>query len=101
MWEYINNCEGALMARFYVEKAADEVGEHLVHREGCACLPGPFQRVAVGNFHSTREAMVAARDQYAELIACASCSPELQFLETNMAFAMAELAVAASYPKAS
>lgn len=89
------------MARFYVEKRPDETGEHLVHREGCRKLPGPFQRISVGRFHSTREAMVAAREQYVELSACAVCSPELQFLESNLEFALAELAVAARFPKAS
>ena len=64
------------MARYYVNKNAQANGDHEVHREGCAWLPKPENRIYLGEYLSCHGAVVNARSYYSQVDGCAYCSPD-------------------------
>ena len=61
---------------FYVNKNAQVTGEHEVHRFTCSWLPDPENRIYLGDFATSQEAVWAARRYYNCVDGCAFCCPE-------------------------
>lgn len=64
------------MHRYYVNKNAQDNGDHEVHQQGCDFLPQPENRIYLGTFSSCHEAVVAARQHYSQVNGCYFCSRE-------------------------
>ena len=64
------------MNNFYVNKIADEHNNHEVHCEDCIFLPIPRNRIKVGRFNTSREAVVVAQRKYIRTDGCWFCCPE-------------------------
>ena len=63
--------------RFYVNKNAQPNGDHEVHRATCAWLPAVENRLYLGEFSSSYEALIAAKRFYNRVDGCAFCCPEI------------------------
>lgn len=63
--------------RFYVNKNAQSNGDHEVHRADCSRLPDAENRLYLGEFSSSYEALVAAKRIYDKADGCAYCCPEI------------------------
>lgn len=61
---------------FYVNSNAQPNGDHEVHRSGCSWLPSAENRVYLGCFSTSREAVNAAREYYRQVDGCCFCCPE-------------------------
>jgi hypothetical protein len=59
--------------RYYVNRVADDNGDHEVHVQTCHKLP--FNRIDLGDHSSCRPAVQAARSYYSTADGCALCSP--------------------------
>lgn len=64
------------MARYYVNKNAQNNGDHEVHKDGCSYMPLPANRQHLGDYSSCRPAVVEARRYFPQSNGCAFCSPE-------------------------
>ena len=64
------------MARYYVNKNAQDNGDHEVHTTGCSFMPEPENRNYLGDFSSCGPAVAAAKKQYAKADGCFFCSPD-------------------------
>jgi len=62
--------------RYYVNKKAQEGGEHEVHREGCSYLPLVENRLDLGDFATCHPAVAEARKHYTNVDGCYYCSIE-------------------------
>lgn len=60
---------------YYVNKNAQEKGEHEVHKEECKKLPLPKNRQYLGYFSSCKDAVKKAKDYYSNVDGCKLCSP--------------------------
>lgn len=60
--------------RYYVNKNAQDNGDHEVHTSSCSWMPLEHNRVYLGNFDSCRDAVRAAKKIYPQSNGCAYCS---------------------------
>ncbi|MEX0288900.1 MAG: hypothetical protein AB3N14_07290 [Flavobacteriaceae bacterium] len=65
------------MANYYVSKYPQSDGEHEVHSEHCVLLPEKKERVYLGGFTSSKQAVKKARVYYARAKACEYCSAKV------------------------
>ena len=64
------------MNNFYVNKIADEHNNHEVHCEDCIFLPIPRNRIKIGRFNTSREAVIVAQGKYIRTDGCWFCCPK-------------------------
>lgn len=64
------------MARYYVNKNAQNNGDHEVHKEGCSYLPEPQNRTFLGEFDNCRDAVRESKKHYKQTNGCFYCSLE-------------------------
>ena len=62
------------MSRYYVNKNAQDNGDHEVHKDGCAWLPKIENRIYLGNFSNCKDAVREARKYYSQVNGCYYCS---------------------------
>lgn len=63
------------MAEFYVEKNAQERGEHLLHFSTCGALPAAAELKYLGSIASFGGAKKEALGFFSNITACAGCAP--------------------------
>ncbi len=61
------------MALFYVEKGANEAGEHLVHSSTCTSLPAEEAMHYMGSY--AQAPVKEAMDRYVKVTTCPKCLP--------------------------
>ena len=61
------------MATYYVNRHAQNNGDHEVHKEGCRFLPDPANRVRLGGFMTCQGAVAAAAKHYRQVDGCYYC----------------------------
>lgn len=61
------------MAEFYVEKKANEAGEHLVHSKTCSSLPAEKDMHYMGSY--AQAPVKEAMDRYVKVSTCPNCLP--------------------------
>ena len=64
------------MAKYCVNKNAQENGDHEVHNYNCSWLPDPKNRKYLGDFPSCHGAVKEAKKKYPTADGCKHCSPE-------------------------
>jgi len=64
------------MDSYYVNKNAQDNGDHEVHKESCKKLPEVENRIYLGDFPSCHGAVKEAKKYYARADGCAICSPD-------------------------
>lgn len=64
------------MASYYVNRNAQNNGDHEVHKSGCNWMPDAANRQYLGDFTTCREAVRAARSHYSQVNGCYYCSLE-------------------------
>ena len=62
------------MARYYVNKNAQNNGDHEVHKSDCQRLPIPANRQHLGSFSNCRDAVRKAKEYYVRADGCYYCS---------------------------
>ena len=62
------------MARYYVNKNAQNNGDHEVHKQGCSFLPEEANRLYLGEFSNCFDAVREARKHYSKVNGCYYCS---------------------------
>lgn len=61
---------------YYVNKVAQPTGEHEVHKLGCRYLPSEENRLFLGIFSNSSEAIREAKKHYYNVDGCFYCCPE-------------------------
>ncbi|MBM3564760.1 MAG: hypothetical protein FJX42_01435 [Alphaproteobacteria bacterium] len=61
------------MAKYYVNKNAQNNGDHEVHVEGCSFMPHVDNRIYLGDFSSCSPAVAKAKEYYRQSNGCAFC----------------------------
>lgn len=61
------------MNRYYVNKYAEENGFHLVHRTNCILMVGLDNRIDLGSFEYSSQALESAKVHYRKSLACLFC----------------------------
>lgn len=64
------------MAKYYVNKNAQNNGDHEVHKQGCFWLPKVENRIYLGEHTSCKSAVRKAKDYYDQVNGCYHCSNE-------------------------
>ena len=62
------------MAKYYVNKNAQDNGDHEVHELGCSHMALPENRMYLGEFPSCHGAVREAKKTYAKADGCFHCS---------------------------
>ncbi len=63
------------MSKYYVNKNAQDNGDHEVHTNGCNWMPDPENRIYLGDFTSCEPAVAEAkREHYSQSNGCYYCS---------------------------
>jgi hypothetical protein len=62
--------------RFYVNKKAQDNGDHEVHRATCSWLPELENRQYLGDFETSQQAVREAKKYYNQVNGCYYCCPE-------------------------
>ena len=62
--------------RFYVNKNAQNNGDHEVHRATCSWLPDEENRLYLGDFITSQQAVNQAKKYYTQVNGCYYCCPE-------------------------
>lgn len=62
--------------RFYVNKNAQSNGDHEVHQSTCSWLPDAENRLYLGDFSTSQEAVRVAKKYYDRVNGCYYCCPE-------------------------
>ena len=62
------------MADYYVNKQAQDNGDHEVHKPGCTYMPSAENRIYPGNFSSYEPAVVEAKKHYKQSNGCFYCA---------------------------
>ena len=62
------------MAYYYVNKRAQNNGDHEVHELGCNYMPSDQNRQFLGNFTNCASAVAEARRYYSQVNGCYYCS---------------------------
>ncbi len=63
------------MAMYYVNKNAQDNGDHEVHTSDCTFLPNQENRLYLGDFSNCYEAVREAKKHYYQSNGCKFCSP--------------------------
>jgi hypothetical protein len=63
------------MAHYYVNKNAQNNGDHEVHKSGCTFMPNENNRKYLGDFESCHGAVREAKKTYPQSNGCYYCSP--------------------------
>lgn len=63
------------MANYYVNNNPQPTGEHEVHEHGCPHLAFIRSSTPLGWHQGCRTAVMAARQRFANVDGCATCSP--------------------------
>ena len=61
------------MALYYVNKNAQQTGEHEVHTSSCSYLPSEGNRIFLGYFDSCAAAVKEAKKYYTQVDGCYHC----------------------------
>lgn len=61
------------MPRYYVNKNAQDNGDHEVHTTGCDWMPKPENRTYLGEFSSCKPAVTEAKKTYTKADGCYHC----------------------------
>ena len=64
------------MAQYYVNKNAQNNGDHEVHIRSCTRLPNEENRLYLGNFTNCHDAVREAKKNYPQSNGCYYCSNE-------------------------
>jgi hypothetical protein len=64
------------MASYYVNRNAQNNGDHEVHRQGCSYMPASQNCLYLGEFSSCAPAVREAKKHYSQSNGCYYCSPE-------------------------
>lgn len=64
------------MADYYVNRQAQNNGDHEVHRSGCRYMPSQENRIYLGDFISCHGAVQEAKKYYQQSNGCCFCSQE-------------------------
>lgn len=62
------------MAYYYVNKNAQNNGDHEVHVAGCKYLPSEENRINLGNFSNCKPAVTEAKKHYKQSNGCFFCA---------------------------
>lgn len=62
------------MAKYYVNKNAQDNGDHEVHKAGCSYMPLEHNRKYLGEFITCRSAVTEAKKTYTQSNGCYYCS---------------------------
>ncbi|WP_088186144.1 hypothetical protein [Desulfosporosinus sp. FKA] len=62
--------------RFYVNKKSQTNGDHEVHRSTCSWLPDAENRLYLGDFNTSQEAVNEASKYNVQVNGCSYCCPE-------------------------
>lgn len=62
------------MARYYVNKNAQDNGDHEVHKYGCNYLPDKENRIYLGDYSSCGPAVREAKKHYTQVNGCFYCA---------------------------
>ena len=67
-----------MMINYYLSKVIRKHDEKFpIHRESCKLIPGPNDRIYLGNFHNCQEALdYATRHYNMQIDGCLECSVE-------------------------
>lgn len=65
---------GVEVTRYYVNKEAQDNGDHEVHTSGCSFLPSAENRKYLGEFSSCEGAVREAKKNYSQADGCYYCS---------------------------
>ena len=65
------------MKHYYVNSVPQPNGDHEVHCEGCLWMPSINNRIYLGYFASSKEALAAAKWRYSSADGCMHCCPEI------------------------
>lgn len=60
--------------KYYVNKQAQNNGDHEVHDEACSYLPAITNRIYLGEFYSCQSAVIEAAKHYLKTNGCYYCS---------------------------
>ena len=64
------------MSMYYVNKNAQENGDHEVHKTGCSWMPDSDNRIYLGDFATCKSAVTEAKKTYSTADGCKHCSEE-------------------------
>lgn len=64
------------MARYYVNKQAQNNGDHEVHVQSCSFFPSEHNRMYLGEFTNCRDAVRKAKETYRQSNGCYYCCNE-------------------------
>jgi len=64
------------MSKYYVNKNAQDNGDHEVHTTGCNFLPDVSNRIYLGEFTACQSAVAKAKGHYDQVNGCYFCSRE-------------------------
>lgn len=64
------------MKNYYVNKNAQNNGDHEVHDENCSFLPSSQNRTYLGSFSNCKDAVKEAKKHYKLVNGCYYCSKE-------------------------
>ncbi len=62
------------MPIYYVNKNAQDKGDHEVHEDGCSWVPATHNRIKLGSFDSCHDAVKEAKNHYTQFNGCKHCS---------------------------
>lgn len=62
------------MAHYYVNRNAQDNGDHEVHVRGCAFMPDEHNRIYLGDFGNCHTAVQEARRHYDQVNGCYYCA---------------------------
>lgn len=62
------------MALYYVNRNAQNNGDHEVHEVSCSYLPDALNRISLGEFGSCAPAVRQAREHFSQVNGCYYCS---------------------------
>lgn len=61
------------MSRYYVNKNAQNNGDHEVHTTGCSYMPKEENKISLGICQNYQEAVRKAKDHYSQSNGCYYC----------------------------
>jgi hypothetical protein len=64
------------MASYYVNKNAQDNGDHEVHMVGCSFMPDLNNRIYLGDFDNYQDAVREAKKQFSQSNGCYYCARE-------------------------
>ena len=64
------------MFAYYVNKEAQDNGDHEVHKANCEFLPNEEKRLFLGVFSNCHDAVQKAKERFPQSNGCDACSPK-------------------------